>query len=92
MDRNDQPPASLTRRQWLALAAGGATFGLSERLAGSAASQAAQGRAPGAVISFPPGAVIRTLTSDIDPQTLSSGVTLIHEHPALAVRDDLVCW
>jgi phosphotriesterase-related protein len=32
---------------------------------------------------FPPGAVIRTLSADLDPQALAGGATLFHEHLSL---------
>jgi phosphotriesterase-related protein len=89
MKRQDQRLDSITRRQWLGLAAGGTALGLCERLIGSPALLAAQGAAPQARVSLPPGSVIRSITKDIDPKTLGSGVTLIHEHPASAARDDL---
>jgi phosphotriesterase-related protein len=46
-----------------------------ELLAG--ALQAPAGRKP---VSFPPGAIIRTLLKDIPPESLAGGPTLFHEH------------
>ena len=88
MKPQEARPVSVTRRRWLGLAGGAAFVGFFERIGGATAVLSQQGASRGAV-NFPPGSVIRTITRDVDPKVLGSGVTLIHEHPALAVRDDL---
>jgi phosphotriesterase-related protein len=45
--------------------------------AGALANQAAQGAA---AVTFPRGAIIRTLLKDVAPESLAGGPTLFHEH------------
>jgi len=44
--------------------------------------------ASGARVSFPKGAVIRTVLSDISPEALAGGTTLFHEHLSLTMPEE----
>jgi phosphotriesterase-related protein len=70
-----------TRRE--ALGALGASVGLgfaSDVLSAAGASQAVPSGARGAAPRFPPGAVIRSLLSDLPPAKVGPGAVLFHEH------------
>jgi phosphotriesterase-related protein len=70
-----------TRRE--ALGALGASVGLgfaSEVLGAAGASQAAPAAARAGAPRFPPGAVIRSLLSDLPPAKVGPGAVLFHEH------------
>ena len=70
-----------TRRE--ALGALGASVGLgvaSEVLGAAGASQAVTAGARASVPRFPPGAVIRSLLSDLPPAKVGPGAVLFHEH------------
>jgi predicted metal-dependent phosphotriesterase family hydrolase len=72
------PPVDRRRAlQWLGAGAGAAAcLGGADWLADIASAQAPQG---GARIPVPPGGIIRTITGDVDPNSVSGG-TLMHEH------------
>ena len=73
--------ALLTRREAIGLLGASAGFGLlssTGRFGGSAL--AAQASPAARQISFPRGAIIRTILKDIPPETLANGATLFHEH------------
>src|SRR5262247_1598188 len=72
------PLRGLTRREALAILGAGAGLALVPEFEGIAAAAAAQ-RARGTGVSFPKGAVIRTLFKDIPPEQLT-GTILFHEH------------
>jgi phosphotriesterase-related protein len=60
--------------------------GLISTTAGSNALEAWQaGRAGARRVTFPRGAIIRTLLKDIAPETLTNGATLFHEHFSIAL-------
>src|SRR6185503_18047098 len=70
------------RRRALRLLGGAAAVGIAaqlERLADLSAVSRAQAPTGGAKIPVPAGGVIRTITGDIDPNSLTGG-TLMHEH------------
>lgn len=83
-----------TRRGVLGLAIGAAVGGALARVPGMsafvAAADAPQTSAP---VTFPKGAIIRTLFEDLRPETLAGGATLMHEHlnlPSTAPPDQVV--
>jgi phosphotriesterase-related protein len=72
----------LSRRDALNLLGLGG-LGLISTTHGSSSVLAAAWQAPGTrarSVTFPKGAVIRTILKDIPPETLTSGATLFHEH------------
>jgi phosphotriesterase-related protein len=78
--RDDSRAARLNRRQILSLL--GASAGLAlipDKFAALAAGspQAASAAKP---VSFPKGAIIRTILKDLQPEALANGTTLFHEH------------
>ena len=84
-----------TRRDLLGLAAGVAGGGFLARLSGVAPTFALGAGATQAVrpVTFPQGAVIRTLFEDLRPESLAGGATLMHEHlnlPSSAPPDQVV--
>jgi phosphotriesterase-related protein len=75
----------ISRREAFGLLA--ATIGIGSR---ASAASAPLGQQPArAMPAFPPGATIRTVLKDVSPDSLSAGATLVHEHPGLAVPNDL---
>ena len=80
--------SALTRRETirlLALGVGGlAVTGAPESTAIAAGAQ--RGRR----VTFPKGAIIRTILKDIDPQSIAGGATLTHEH--ISIRDPMPAW
>ena len=90
----DRSSASVTRRDAIRLLgrAGAAGFGL------AAASKLGPGTVTAAVgvqaganrVTFPDGAIIRTVLDDISPDVLADGATLFHEH--LSISDPLPPW
>ena len=67
----------------LGVGAAGAGLGLSAGAGSSAAAARALPQAAGAAqVTFPQGAVVRTLLEDLSPDALADGATLFHEHLA----------
>jgi predicted metal-dependent phosphotriesterase family hydrolase len=80
--RRDTGRLDLGRRQAVSLLGGGAAVGIAARLGWLAELSAvlpAQAPAGGATIPVPAGGIIRTVTGDIDPNSVTGG-TLMHEH------------
>ena len=87
----------LSRRDaigWLGSAAGLALIASCRGDAGQGTGDAETPDPVASELSFPDGAIIRAVLSDIDPRTLSTGATLFHEHvgglytsPPLPMRD-----
>lgn len=72
----------MRRRKVLGVLGGGAAAGIAGRLGwlnGVSAALPAQAPSGGAKIPLPPGGIIRTITGDIDPNSVAGG-TLMHEH------------
>ena len=89
MDRRLRHLSHLTRREALGMLGTGAGAGLAfaAGCGGGSAPPAESGsggmeEAAGAMpdVTFPDGAVIRTILGDVDPATLAGGATLFHEH------------
>ena len=77
---SDYPTTGLTRRAWLNMVArGGAAISVAG-LTRSPLAEAWQAVPRAAALTFPRGAIIRTVLRDIPPATLASGTTLFHEH------------
>ncbi len=69
----------LTRREWLRLAGAGAGLGVLSSRDVEAVLELGQGAA-GQRVSFPRGAIVRSVLKDVPPDALSGGATLFHEH------------
>ena len=76
--------ARLTRREALNLLGAGAGLGL------VAAARGKAGLAAAAKVSFPKGAIIRTVLKDVPPEALAGGATLFHEH--VSIYDPSPSW
>ena len=83
MGRRDARAAGISRREAVRLLGAGAGVGLATAW-GSGAEPRAAGRQAtdqgASSITFPDGAVVRTVLADVDPAELGSGATLFHEH------------
>jgi predicted metal-dependent phosphotriesterase family hydrolase len=69
----------LTRREWLRLAGAGAGLGVLSSRDVEAVLELGQGAA-GQRVSFPRGAIVRSVLKDVPPDALAGGATLFHEH------------
>jgi len=70
--RRDLETTGLTRRRALHLIGAGAGIGIASALGFQST--------PARPVRFPKGAIVRTLLRDVDPDVLSTGATLFHEH------------
>ena len=95
MTRREAHGARMGRREamrMLAAGAAGVGAGLGAlapagRIAaagGEAGAAASQGTRQAAAVTFPQGAVVRTVLADVDPEELGGGATLFHEHLSFA--------
>ena len=95
MTRREAHGARMGRREamrMLAAGAAGVGAGLGAlapagRIAaagGEAGAAASQGTQQAAAVTFPQGAVVRTVLADVDPEELGGGATLFHEHLSFA--------
>ena len=83
MTGSDAQAVGISRREAVRLLGAGAGIGVVTAWAPGASPRAAgrQGTAQGASsITFPDGAVVRTVLADVDPEEIGSGATLFHEH------------
>lgn len=76
----DQERSRWTRRQLLGLLGAGAGYGLTLSGRGDAAASPIQTTPPARKLSFPKGAVVRTVLTDVPPDALAPKATLFHEH------------
>ena len=97
MTERDVGGTRMSRREAMRILAAGAGVGLGSttsgvRIAGAGVGTGA-GRAAGSVaapqgseqaVTFPEGAIVRTVLADVDPQELRGGATLFHEHLSFA--------
>jgi phosphotriesterase-related protein len=74
----------LSRRQAINLLGVGAGFGLVAALRQEAGLTAALGQAAATKVTFPQGAIIRTILKDVSPEALGTGATLFHDHVSLS--------
>lgn len=80
----------VTRRGALRrLGAAGVGIVTAPRLATDLVAAPLQGQ-PGGSVTFPSGAIIRTVLRDLAPEALGNGATLFHEH--LSISDPLPSW
>ena len=83
MGVQDSRSARLSRRQAMGLLGVGASVALVPgpwELLGSSLASAPGPAARAAKVTFPKGAIVRTLLKDVPPEALASGTTLFHEH------------
>src|SRR5437773_5842563 len=77
----DSRSARMSRRQAISLLGAGAGIGLVSTVRPVAMPLAAPLQAGGAkAVTFPRGAIIRTIVKDLQPEALANGTTLFHEH------------
>jgi len=77
----DSRSARMSRRQAISLLGAGAGIGLFSTVRPGAMPLAAPLQAGGAkAVTFPRGAIIRTIVKDLQPEALANGTTLFHEH------------
>ncbi len=82
--------ASVTRRDAMRrLGAAGIGVVVAPGLTAARSPAPVQG-ASGSSVTFPEGAIIRTVLRDVDPEELAGGATLFHEH--LSIGDPLPAW
>lgn len=81
MKKQDHESSRLNRRDAMKLLGiGAAGAGVSMTFGGGEAQMPEATEQRASSLSFPDGAVIRTILGDIDPDVLVPGATLIHEH------------
>ena len=83
MTRRDARTAGMSRREAVRLLGAGTGIGLATAWKSGADLRAA-GRRAGtqdtSSVTFPDGAIVRTVLADVDPVAIGSGATLFHEH------------
>ena len=83
MTRRDARTAGMSRREAVRLLGAGTGIGLATAWKSGADLRAA-GRQAGtrdtSSVTFPDGAIVRTVLADVDPVAIGSGATLFHEH------------
>ena len=83
MTRTDVRAAGMSRREALRLLGTGTGFGLAAARGSEVSPRAAEWQGTGqgrSTITFPDGAIVRTVLADVDPVEIGSGATLFHEH------------
>ena len=83
MTRTDVQVAGMSRREALRLLGAGTGFGLAAAWGSNVIPRAAEWQGTGqggSAITFPDGAIVRTVLADVDPVEIGSGATLFHEH------------
>lgn len=85
--QQDSYSAPISRRAAMRLLGAGAGFGMISRGGGTGLAEgASQSARAGAAqpLSWPNGAIIRTVLNDLLPDALGTGATLVHEHLSVA--------
>ena len=80
---SDAQAVGISRREAVRLLGAGAGIGVATAWGPGASPRAAAGQAAGQAsssITFPDGAVVRTVLADVAPEEIGSGATLFHEH------------
>ena len=83
MTGSDAQAVGISRREAVRLLGAGAGIGVAAAWAPGASPRAAAGQAAGqeaSSVTFPDGAVVRTVLADVAPEEIGSGATLFHEH------------
>ena len=83
MTGSDAQAVGISRREAVRLLGAGAGIGVATAWAPGASPRAAGRQTAGrgaSSITFPDGAVVRTVLADVDPEEIGSGATLFHEH------------
>src|SRR5580704_16148795 len=80
----DSRSTRLSRREAINLLGVGAGLGFVTALRQEAGWAAALGQAPAAKVTFPKGAIIRTILKDVSPEALGTGATLFHDHLSMS--------
>src|SRR6266851_5189500 len=83
MLKNSRSPR-LSRREAINLLGVGAGFGLVTALRQEAGLTAGLGQAAAMRVTFPKGAIIRTILKDVPPEALGGGATLFHDHLSMS--------
>jgi phosphotriesterase-related protein len=82
--------APVSRRGALRLLGFGAGVGMLAGLQEELGLAAQAGRGNAATVTFPKGAIIRTILKDVPPEGLAGGATLFHEH--ISISDPVPPW
>ena len=77
---DDSRSARLSRRQAIGLLGAGLGFLSSGKFGAALSAHRAKRRLAPGQVTFPKGAIIRTILSDLPPEALANGTTLFHEH------------
>jgi phosphotriesterase-related protein len=80
----DSRSTRLSRREAINLLGVGAGLGFVTALRQEAGLAAALGQAPATRVTFPKGAIIRTILKDVSPEALGTGATLFHDHLSMS--------
>ena len=80
----------LSRREAISLLGVGAGLGLISTLRGGGGLLADSLQQTSAAVTFPKGAIIRTILKDVAPEALAGGMTFMHEH--LSMQDPPPPW
>src|SRR5437899_5909362 len=70
----------ISRRQAIGLLGAGAGLGFLSAAEQTGAAAGWQAAPASAKVTFPKGAIIRTILKDLPPEALATGATLFHEH------------
>jgi phosphotriesterase-related protein len=76
----DSRPSGLNRRAALGVLGASAGHALISGTFGASLFAASQGASGATQVTFPRGALVRTILKDVQPEALANGITLFHEH------------
>jgi len=81
---DDSRARRLTRREAINLLGAGAGLGFVTAFHQESDLLAASAQAASTKVTFPKGAIVRTILKDVSPDALGSGATLFHDHVSLS--------
>ena len=81
---DDSRARRVSRREAINLLGVGAGLGFVTAFQQESALLAASAQATSAKVTFPKGAIVRTILKDVSPDALGSGATLFHDHLSLS--------